>query len=217
MPAHREGLASAHPGNVSQRSNWCGARHCGKLYVDDFSFRILSTIFPPPATYFIITVLTRSSMSTGYSGIMDLTFAIIPWQILRALQIRPEEKLGIAVAMSMGFFAAISAFIKASALPEILSPDFSCEHNFFLCTHCRLLSTLIWPLANRGFYADTGVPLTLWGGAEIAVTIMAASLPMMRVLVQSVRNKHISRDMEADMPNGRPMETTTQASQSTAI
>lgn len=90
---------------------------------------------------------------------MDLAFAIIPWVLLRNLQVSPAEKLGIALAMSMGVFAAISAFIKASAMPSLLSPDFS--------------------------YA--GVTLTLWSTAEPAVTIMAASVPMMRVLVQSVR------------------------------
>ena len=61
-----------------------------------------------------------------YSGIGDLTFAIIPWWILRKVQIRPAEKIGVAVAMSMGVFAAICAFIKASLLQELAGPDFSC-------------------------------------------------------------------------------------------
>lgn len=90
---------------------------------------------------------------------MDLSFAIVPWLLLRHLQVSPAEKIGIAVAMSMGVFAAISAFIKSSAMPSLASPDFSFD----------------------------GVTLTLWSAAEPAVTIMAASVPMMRVLVQSVR------------------------------
>jgi len=35
--------------------------------------------------------------------------------------------------------------------------------------------------------ADEGVPLVIWGIAEAAVTIMASSVPMLRVLVRSVR------------------------------
>ena len=37
--------------------------------------------------------------------------------------------------------------------------------------------------------ADTSGTLTLWSTAEPAVTIMAASLPMMRLLVQTFRRK----------------------------
>lgn len=65
--------------------------------------------------------------ATVYSGIMDLFFAGVPWLLLQAVEISPQEKFGIAVAMSMGVFAAISAFIKASALPTLNSPDFPCK------------------------------------------------------------------------------------------
>ncbi|CAK7200615.1 hypothetical protein SEUCBS139899_003313 [Sporothrix eucalyptigena] len=100
-------------------------------------------------------------VASCYSGVMDLAFAIVPWLLLRNLQVSAAEKLGIALAMSMGVFAAISAFIKSSAMPSLTSPDFS----------------------------FSGVTLTLWSTAEPAVTIMAASVPMMRVLVQSVRKQ----------------------------
>jgi len=42
---------------------------------------------------------------------------------------------------------------------------------------------------------DTTVSLTLWSAAEPAVTIMAASLPMMRVLIQTFRNIKRSDDV----------------------
>ncbi|OAA62891.1 hypothetical protein SPI_04431 [Niveomyces insectorum RCEF 264] len=98
-------------------------------------------------------------VASSYSGVLDLAFAIIPWMLLRNLHVSPGEKLGVALAMSMGVFAAISAFIKSSAFPALASPDFSYE----------------------------GVTLTLWCAAEPAVTIMAASVPMMRVLAQTAR------------------------------
>ncbi|KAK0708884.1 hypothetical protein B0T21DRAFT_387589 [Apiosordaria backusii] len=55
--------------------------------------------------------------------------------------------------------AAASAFIKCSSLPE---------------------------LGGRDFPHD-GVTLVIWGNAEAAVTIMAASVPMLRALVRTVR------------------------------
>jgi hypothetical protein len=39
---------------------------------------------------------------SAYSGLMDLTLAALPWLILKDLQIRKKEKLGIAFAMSLG-------------------------------------------------------------------------------------------------------------------
>jgi len=40
---------------------------------------------------------------------------------------QPAEKIGVAVAMSMGLFAAICAFVKASALPTLSDLDFPCR------------------------------------------------------------------------------------------
>ncbi|KAL1889895.1 hypothetical protein Sste5346_008620 [Sporothrix stenoceras] len=127
-------------------------------------------------------LLVVGIVASCYSGLMDLSFAIVPWLLLRHLQVSPAEKIGIAVAMSMGVFAAISAFIKASAMPSLASPDFSFD----------------------------GVTLTLWSTAEPAVTIMAASVPMMRVLVQSVRKPASWGSSEEDpMPGATTEQTST--------
>jgi hypothetical protein len=58
---------------------------------------------------------------------MDVVLALCPWLILRRLQMRTAEKLGVALAMSMGLFAGVCAFAKAAALPVYGQPDFSCE------------------------------------------------------------------------------------------
>ncbi|KAK0755141.1 hypothetical protein B0T18DRAFT_315992 [Schizothecium vesticola] len=95
--------------------------------------------------------------TSAYSGIMDLIFAIIPWKIIMRMQMETKEKIGVALAMSMGVFAAAAAFIKCSSVPE---------------------------LAGRNFSHD-GVGLVIWGNAETAVTLMAASMPMFRSLLRS--------------------------------
>ncbi|PHH54867.1 hypothetical protein CFIMG_001264RA [Ceratocystis fimbriata CBS 114723] len=93
-----------------------------------------------------------------YSGIVDITLAFMPWKIVMGLQMKLSEKLGVATAMSMGVFAGVSAFIKASYLPVLAVPDFNYD----------------------------GSHLVIWGIAETSVTIMAASIPVMRVLVREV-------------------------------
>ena len=37
-----------------------------------------------------------------YSAAMDFTLALLPWKLIWSLQMRKVEKLGIAIAMSMG-------------------------------------------------------------------------------------------------------------------
>ncbi|KAK3326991.1 hypothetical protein B0T19DRAFT_420540 [Cercophora scortea] len=104
-------------------------------------------------------IITYGIFTSAYSGILDLVLAIIPWKIIMNLQMHTREKFGVALAMSMGVFAAASAFIKCSSLPQLGSRDFPHE----------------------------GVPLVIWGVAEAAVTIMASSVPMLRILVRTVR------------------------------
>ncbi|GAB1315642.1 hypothetical protein MFIFM68171_05852 [Madurella fahalii] len=102
--------------------------------------------------------------SAAYSALMDITLAFLPWKFLWSLQMKPREKIGVGIAMSMGVFAGITAIIKTSMLPRMLSADFA-----------------------------AGVDLWIWGNAEICSSIVAACIPMLRVLVRdakSSRNTH---------------------------
>jgi hypothetical protein len=54
---------------------------------------------------------------------------------------------------------------------------------------------------------DNGAALTLWGAAEIAVAIMAASVPMMRVLVVTFRRKRMSKEAWSNDTEKRMVET----------
>jgi len=38
----------------------------------------------------------------GYSGIMDFVLALLPWKVIWKLQMKRKEKVGVALAMSMG-------------------------------------------------------------------------------------------------------------------
>jgi hypothetical protein len=43
--------------------------------------------------------LTQSAV---WSAIMDISLALLPWQILWKLQMRTAEKIGVGIAMSLG-------------------------------------------------------------------------------------------------------------------
>ncbi|KAK1779635.1 hypothetical protein QBC45DRAFT_392316 [Copromyces sp. CBS 386.78] len=98
-----------------------------------------------------------------YSGAMDIVLAVLPWHIIWSLtlsmQINRHEKLGVLVAMSMGVFAGVISIVKATELPAIGNSNFT--------------------------FASTN--LVILGIAESAITIMAASIPILRALLREYR------------------------------
>ncbi|KAL1836438.1 hypothetical protein VTJ49DRAFT_5147 [Mycothermus thermophilus] len=105
-------------------------------------------------------------ISNGYgvfsgvlSGVCDLLFAFLPWTILWQLKMRTKEKIGVALAMSMGVFAGATAFVKAYHILNMGSKNF---------TH-------------------DGCYLITWAAAEISTTIMASCIPFLRVLFREIR------------------------------
>lgn len=102
-------------------------------------------------------VVNYNIFSAAYSAAMDITLALIPWKLIMGLQMKKKEKIGAALAMSMGVFAGITAIVKTSKIKVMLSTD----------------------------PAD-GVDLFIWGNAESCVTIVAASIPVLRVLIRDV-------------------------------
>ncbi|KAJ4417115.1 hypothetical protein N0V85_001997 [Neurospora sp. IMI 360204] len=99
--------------------------------------------------------------SASYSALMDITLALLPWSVVWKLQMKKTERFGCAFAMSMGVFAGITGIIKTTKIPSMLSSDF----------------------------AD-GVDLFIWGNAESAITIIAASIPILRVLIRDATISH---------------------------
>ncbi|KAH8882359.1 hypothetical protein GQ53DRAFT_701189, partial [Thozetella sp. PMI_491] len=95
-----------------------------------------------------------------YSGVMDIILALLPWTILWNLQMKKKEKIGVALAMSMGVFAGSTAFVKSHYVLLLLGGDFTFD----------------------------GWRLAVWGTCEVAVTIVAASIPVLRVLIKEVKS-----------------------------
>jgi len=88
-----------------------------------------------------------------YSAILDFVLAFIPWQILRNLTMKRREKVGVAVAMSLGAIAGVTGIVKSVMVVSMTDPDI---------TYSR-------------------VDLTIWTLSEPAVSIMAISIPVLYV------------------------------------
>ncbi|KAK5653008.1 hypothetical protein OQA88_9294 [Cercophora sp. LCS_1] len=88
-----------------------------------------------------------------YSAICSFVLAFLPWPIIWKLRLPPKEKIGVGIAMSIGFAAGIMATIKTAFLSKLTTGDsYDAAH---------------WSMLDN---------------AEISVTIMAASVPALRVL-----------------------------------
>lgn len=95
-----------------------------------------------------------------YSAILDFVLAFIPWQILKDLTMKRREKVGVAVAMSLGAVAGATGIVKSVMVVHMTDPDI---------TYSR-------------------VDLTIWTLAEPAVSIMAISIPVLRMLYREIKS-----------------------------
>ncbi|KAH7109981.1 hypothetical protein EDB81DRAFT_832718 [Dactylonectria macrodidyma] len=129
------------------------------------------------------TLLIYTMTVAALSGVMDCILALLPWKIVWwEAQINVKEKAGVALAMSMGIFAGATAFVKTAMLMTRASTDFSYN----------------------------GARLLIWGSAEIAVTIIAASIPILRVLVSDIHssaNKFSSQNSKRTTTNRTKTKT----------
>jgi hypothetical protein len=117
----------------------------------------------------------------AYSGCMDVVMAVLPWRIIWETRMEPKEKAGVLVAMSMGLCAGAAAFSKCSQIPQISLFDQTCTP--FQNIKYQVPKKLPMLLMFFFFGADTGASLVILGAAEPAITIVAASIPALRVLL----------------------------------
>ncbi|KAK4124425.1 hypothetical protein N657DRAFT_390811 [Parathielavia appendiculata] len=97
-----------------------------------------------------------------YSGAMDMVLAVVPWKIIWGMTMNRKEKIGVMVAMSMGVFAGITSIIKITQLPSISNATFT----------------------------ESTTQLVILAAAESAITIIAASIPILRALIRDSRPPH---------------------------
>ncbi|KAH7122107.1 hypothetical protein B0J13DRAFT_680257 [Dactylonectria estremocensis] len=113
------------------------------------------------------------SFAAAYSGIMDIALALIPWTIIWKASLRKKEMAGVAFAMSLGIFAGATAFIKLAYLHS-LEGDKDFTYN--------------------------GTKLVIWAKLEVSVSIIAACIPTLRVLLCEVVARHRGSEIETAQP-----------------
>ncbi|KAK4459330.1 hypothetical protein QBC42DRAFT_232002 [Cladorrhinum samala] len=101
-----------------------------------------------------VTLERYQTFTSVYSGIMDIVLAILPWKIIWNLTINKQEKVGALAAMSMGVFSGIVAFMKIISLSDITDSS------------------------------STTVDLKIFGTAEPAMSVVAASIPILRAFIR---------------------------------
>ncbi|KAK4214239.1 hypothetical protein QBC37DRAFT_462362 [Rhypophila decipiens] len=98
--------------------------------------------------------------SSCLSGAMDLVLSMLPWALIWNLRMSKREKWGIGIAMSMGIFASATSFVKGASILALSSKNFTYD----------------------------ACPLLVWSAAEVSVTMMATSIPVLRVLFRDLHS-----------------------------
>ncbi|KAK4203375.1 hypothetical protein QBC40DRAFT_346246 [Triangularia verruculosa] len=121
-------------------------------------------------------------VSGAYSAFCDLLLALLPWMIISKLHMRTKEKMGVGIAMSMGF---MSVFFLLSLPSAFTKRSLTYLHCYSAAIMAILKTVSLQNLLKMdSFYT---AQLNIYDTAEISVTIMAASIPAMRVLFNEVR------------------------------
>ncbi|KAL2265062.1 hypothetical protein VTJ83DRAFT_7572 [Remersonia thermophila] len=99
-----------------------------------------------------------------YGGVIDVLLALIPWFVIKGLLLETREKIGLSVAMSMGFITGIVVIFRAFfQLKKI-------DNNFHYLVFMSIFQFL-----------------------EPCVTLIAQAIPMFRALVVKVKSSSIHR------------------------
>ncbi|KAI0100309.1 hypothetical protein GGR51DRAFT_533145 [Nemania sp. FL0031] len=112
-------------------------------------------IFTPGTCWPKTTLIQYNAFAAGYSGAVDIMLALLPWKIIWKMNMTRKERFGAICAMSLGLFAGIVSIVKIYALIGTFQANI-----------------------------DNSVQLTILSVAETAITIMAASIPILRALAR---------------------------------
>ncbi|KAK1956043.1 hypothetical protein LY78DRAFT_686404 [Colletotrichum sublineola] len=123
--------------------------------------------------------VVMAMVSNGYSALVDFILSLLPWAIMRGLGMKRHERIGVAIAMSLGIIAGLVGVIKVVKIVTIAEG------------------------------ADIPYRLSLlfiWAQAEPNVTIVASSIPVLRVLFSEMYSHAKSSEGGGYMKSNRQSE-----------
>ncbi|TKW54605.1 hypothetical protein CTA1_3418 [Colletotrichum tanaceti] len=126
------------------------------------------------------TKLVRFQLFAAYySALLDFVLAFLPWPILMGATMRRRERLGVAVAMSLGAIAGACGIVKAVLVVSMTSTDITYDR----------------------------VDLTIWTLTEPAASIMAISIPVLRMLYRELKSTSTQRSYARNRSQSHALET----------
>ncbi|OLN88281.1 hypothetical protein CCHL11_00260 [Colletotrichum chlorophyti] len=125
--------------------------------------------------------LNYGIFNAAWCAAMDFLLALVPWKLIWGMRMRKHEKVGICIAMSLGWLAGVCAIIKGVYLVQLEQGDF-----FF-----------------------NGKDVTIWTAVETATAIIASSIPVLRVFVKEKASTNRSNDNKNTSGNSDNLELNT--------
>jgi hypothetical protein len=71
-------------------------------------------------------VVNYGIFNAAWCAAADFALALIPWKLVWGLQLGIREKVGVAIAMSMGILSGVCAIVKGIYLVQLRQQDFFC-------------------------------------------------------------------------------------------
>ncbi|CEI62252.1 hypothetical protein FVEN_g10252 [Fusarium venenatum] len=159
--------------NVSMNLVWIfGLAKCSPL-ARVFDKSVPGTCWDPKA------LLQFQLFAAYYSAVLDFVLALLPWAILMRMTMRRRERLGVAVAMSLGAIAGITGIVKSVLVVSMKSDDITYDR----------------------------VDLTIWTLTEPAASIMAICIPVLRMLYHELKSSSRSYNKNKTGTNPNDHET----------
>ncbi|KAI0401337.1 hypothetical protein F4802DRAFT_601195 [Xylaria palmicola] len=106
-----------------------------------------------------------------FSCCLDLYFTVLPWKIVRSLELKRFERIGLTIAMSFGALSLTCGLIRLSVLTRLASE----------------------PYDHQPFYAVGGY---LFNFLEPGWSIIAACIPILRKVVLDIIRWHEMSDFD---------------------
>ncbi|TDZ18289.1 hypothetical protein Cob_v008990 [Colletotrichum orbiculare MAFF 240422] len=123
--------------------------------------------------------LNYGILNAAWCAAMDFLLALVPWKLIWGMRMRKHEKIGICVAMSLGWLSGVCAIIKGVYLVQLEMGDF--------------------------FY--NGKDVTIWTAVETTTAIVASSIPVLRVFVREKASTRGYNNNRSDDSNGVALNT----------
>ncbi|KAI0471762.1 hypothetical protein GGR56DRAFT_677638 [Xylariaceae sp. FL0804] len=95
---------------------------------------------------------------------LDAFYTFVPWKIVHRLSLRKLDKFGIAIAMSLGIMSCATGLVRVAEIATLLARDSN-------------------SLMRRPFWEPI---IAVWNFIEPADTIIAACMPVMRAVADTI-------------------------------